>query len=242
VSTLVVLAFPTEGGAEQVLGVVQDLQRQQLIALDDAATVVRGQDGKPKVRQSTSLVGAGAWSPPGRPAAAEPRPPGSAPGGHRAGTGGGPDVTAMPAGMTDLSDGAPGQSRTAGATRPPGRRPRPSRPAPCPTRRHWLRSERAPGSPQERAAWVLDCCPGCSAARFAGVVGPTTPGRSRPYPPIAPCGGAKRRRRPRVLNPQGPRRPPSTRPAPRARGRWRGPGRAPLGGRRRARACRRWRG
>src|SRR4029453_1651436 len=60
-STLVVLAFPTEGGAQQVLGVVQDLQRQQLITLDDAATVVRGMDGKPRVRQSTSLVGAGAW-------------------------------------------------------------------------------------------------------------------------------------------------------------------------------------
>jgi uncharacterized membrane protein len=61
VSTLVVLAFPTEGGAQNVLTVVNDLQKQNLIALDDAATVVRGQDGKPKVKQATSLVGAGAW-------------------------------------------------------------------------------------------------------------------------------------------------------------------------------------
>jgi uncharacterized membrane protein len=61
VSTLVVLAFPTQQGAQQVLGVVGDLQRQQLIALDDAATVTRGGDGKPKVKQASSLVGAGAF-------------------------------------------------------------------------------------------------------------------------------------------------------------------------------------
>jgi uncharacterized membrane protein len=61
VSTLVVLAFPTQNGAQEVLGVVGDLQRQQLITLDDAATVTRGGDGKPKVKQASSLVGAGAW-------------------------------------------------------------------------------------------------------------------------------------------------------------------------------------
>jgi uncharacterized membrane protein len=61
VSSLVVLAFPTENGAQQVLNVVGDLQRQQLITLEDAATVVRGPDGKPKVKQANSLVGAGAW-------------------------------------------------------------------------------------------------------------------------------------------------------------------------------------
>ena len=60
-SSLVVLAFPTENGAQQVLNVVGDLQRQQLITLEDAATVVRGPDGKPKVKQANSLVGAGAW-------------------------------------------------------------------------------------------------------------------------------------------------------------------------------------
>ena len=60
-SSLVVLAFPDESGAQNVLTVVTDLQKQNLIALDDAATVVRGQDGKPKVKQATSLVGAGAW-------------------------------------------------------------------------------------------------------------------------------------------------------------------------------------
>jgi uncharacterized membrane protein len=59
-SDLVVLAFADETGAEQVLGVVKDLQRQNVIVLDDAATLVRGRDGKPKVRQVNSMVGAGA--------------------------------------------------------------------------------------------------------------------------------------------------------------------------------------
>ena len=60
-STLVVLAFRTEHGAQDVLSVINDLQQQRLIILDDAATVVRGQDGKPRVEQATSLVGEGAW-------------------------------------------------------------------------------------------------------------------------------------------------------------------------------------
>ena len=59
-SQLVVFTFPTEGGAAQALSVVGDLQKQNLIELDDAATVVRGQDGKAKVKQATGLVGAGA--------------------------------------------------------------------------------------------------------------------------------------------------------------------------------------
>ena len=59
-SDLVVLAFADETGAERVLGVVKELQRQDLIVLDDAATLVRGRDGKPKVKQVTSMVGAGA--------------------------------------------------------------------------------------------------------------------------------------------------------------------------------------
>jgi uncharacterized membrane protein len=60
-STLVVLAFPTETGAQDVLTVINDLQRKHLIALDDVATVVRGQDGKARVRQANGLVGDGAW-------------------------------------------------------------------------------------------------------------------------------------------------------------------------------------
>ena len=60
-SSLVVLAFPDEHGAQNVLAVVNDLQKQRLITIDDAATVVRGRHGKPKVQQATSLVGEGAW-------------------------------------------------------------------------------------------------------------------------------------------------------------------------------------
>jgi uncharacterized membrane protein len=60
-SDLVVLVFQDEGGAQKVLDEVGQLQKQQLITLDDAATVVRGKDGKPKVKQAVSLVGAGAW-------------------------------------------------------------------------------------------------------------------------------------------------------------------------------------
>ena len=60
-STLVVLAFPTDDGAQDVLDVISDLQRQNLITLEDAATLRFGSDGKPKVKQATSLVGEGAW-------------------------------------------------------------------------------------------------------------------------------------------------------------------------------------
>jgi len=60
-STLVVLAFPTDDGAQDVLDVISDLQRQNLITLEDAATLRFGSDGKPKVKQATNLVGEGAW-------------------------------------------------------------------------------------------------------------------------------------------------------------------------------------
>ena len=53
-SSLVVFTFPTQGGAQEVLGVVKQLQREQLIDLEDAAVVWREPDGKPKVRQATS--------------------------------------------------------------------------------------------------------------------------------------------------------------------------------------------
>jgi len=59
-SQLVVLKFDKEGTAQEVLGEVGALQKQNLITLEDAATVTRQADGKPKVKQATSLVGAGA--------------------------------------------------------------------------------------------------------------------------------------------------------------------------------------
>jgi uncharacterized membrane protein len=59
-SQLVVLKFATETGAGETLDEIGSLQKQNLITLEDAATVVRGADGKPKVKQAVSLVGAGA--------------------------------------------------------------------------------------------------------------------------------------------------------------------------------------
>jgi uncharacterized membrane protein len=60
-SELVVLAFDSESGAQQMLGDIDRLQKEQLIKLDDAAWVVRKPDGKASVKQANSLVGAGAF-------------------------------------------------------------------------------------------------------------------------------------------------------------------------------------
>jgi uncharacterized membrane protein len=59
-SELVVFAFDNESGAAQMRDKLVDLQKLHLITLEDAAVVVRGQDGKAKVKQAVSLVGAGA--------------------------------------------------------------------------------------------------------------------------------------------------------------------------------------
>jgi len=59
-SDLVVLAFDTETGAAEMRDDLLRLQKQKIIELDDAAVVVRKQDGKVKVKQATSLVGEGA--------------------------------------------------------------------------------------------------------------------------------------------------------------------------------------
>ncbi|WP_410767357.1 DUF1269 domain-containing protein [Haloferax sp. DFSO60] len=47
-------------GAKDVRDKLFDLQKQELIQLEDAAVVVRKPDGKVKVNQATSLVGSGA--------------------------------------------------------------------------------------------------------------------------------------------------------------------------------------
>ena len=59
-SDLIVLAFDSEDGAKNMLNEIGRLQKQQIITLEDAAYVVRKQDGKPKIKQANSLVGAGA--------------------------------------------------------------------------------------------------------------------------------------------------------------------------------------
>jgi len=59
-ATMVVLTFKDETGAERMRDKLIELQKQQLITLSDAAVVVRKPDGKVKVKQAVSLVGAGA--------------------------------------------------------------------------------------------------------------------------------------------------------------------------------------
>jgi uncharacterized membrane protein len=62
-ATITAFKFDTPGGAEQMLDLVKDLSKQQLITLQDAA-IVTWPEGKkkPKTRQIESLAGAGALS------------------------------------------------------------------------------------------------------------------------------------------------------------------------------------
>ena len=57
---LVVFAFEDEKSAFEMRDALARLQKQHLIALEDAAVVVRKPDGKVKVKQAVSLVGQGA--------------------------------------------------------------------------------------------------------------------------------------------------------------------------------------
>jgi uncharacterized membrane protein len=63
VATLTAVKLPTVDGARQVLDELQDLQRQQLIVIHDAAIVQWPADkSKPKTEQLHSMAGAGALS------------------------------------------------------------------------------------------------------------------------------------------------------------------------------------
>ena len=57
---LIVFAFDNETEAESMRDKLVDMQKQQIITLQDAAVVIRREDGKVKVKQAQSLVGAGA--------------------------------------------------------------------------------------------------------------------------------------------------------------------------------------
>ena len=59
-STLAVIRFENETGADAMRDEMGKLQKLEMIKLEDAAVVVRKSDGKVKVQQATSLVGAGA--------------------------------------------------------------------------------------------------------------------------------------------------------------------------------------
>src|SRR3954469_14381910 len=56
---LFVLGFPTKEKAEAVMELTRDLQKQELLDLEDAALVWRTADGKIKVQQGYSPVAAG---------------------------------------------------------------------------------------------------------------------------------------------------------------------------------------
>jgi uncharacterized membrane protein len=60
-ATLTAFKFPTPDGAQRALATVQELQRQQLITLQDAAIVTWPADKKkPTTRQLNNMAGAGA--------------------------------------------------------------------------------------------------------------------------------------------------------------------------------------
>ena len=59
-SDLIVFTFDNETGALEARDALIRMQKQQLIELEDAAVVIRPLEGKPKVKQVTSLTGAGA--------------------------------------------------------------------------------------------------------------------------------------------------------------------------------------
>lgn len=59
-SELIVLAYKDEATAKQAEADLGSLQKQQLISVTDAALVTRKEDGKVKIKQAHSLVGAGA--------------------------------------------------------------------------------------------------------------------------------------------------------------------------------------
>lgn len=59
-SELIVLAFKNETDALSMRDTLIRMQKMQLITLQDAAVVIRRQDGKTETKQVTSLTGAGA--------------------------------------------------------------------------------------------------------------------------------------------------------------------------------------
>ena len=61
-SDLIVIGFPDQFKAEEVLLDLRKLEREHLIDLEDAAIVVRNKDGKVKVKQTQELVTSGALS------------------------------------------------------------------------------------------------------------------------------------------------------------------------------------
>jgi uncharacterized membrane protein len=59
-SKLIAVAYPDVPTAQTVLGKLADMQKREIIKLDDAVVVERRDDGKVKLHQANSLVGASA--------------------------------------------------------------------------------------------------------------------------------------------------------------------------------------
>lgn len=59
-SNLIVMSFQDEDSAGRFMTELGKLQKQSLIKLEDAATLIRNKDGKVKIKQARSLVGEGA--------------------------------------------------------------------------------------------------------------------------------------------------------------------------------------
>ncbi|WP_310486787.1 DUF1269 domain-containing protein [Chamaesiphon sp. VAR_69_metabat_338] len=61
-SDLIVVGFKDEFKADEVMNELRKLQSEYLVDLEDAAVVVRNQEGKVKIKQAQELVAAGAVS------------------------------------------------------------------------------------------------------------------------------------------------------------------------------------
>ena len=61
-ANLVVIVYPDEYRAAEVLTMLQRLQKEALIDMEDAVYVTKNEEGKIKLHQSKSLTGAGALS------------------------------------------------------------------------------------------------------------------------------------------------------------------------------------
>jgi uncharacterized membrane protein len=59
-SDMIVIVFETETGAEKLRDALLQIQQEHHIAIDDSALVIRGQEGKVKVKRVHRLTGAGA--------------------------------------------------------------------------------------------------------------------------------------------------------------------------------------
>lgn len=59
-SNLAAIAYPDRETAEHVRRTLVEMQKEHLIELDDMVVITRGDDGKVKLHQSTSVAGTGA--------------------------------------------------------------------------------------------------------------------------------------------------------------------------------------